>query len=89
MVQIAITLGPNCKKLEHNWAFLALLEAKRSKVKFSEVVLHAKSMQSRRRLSAIRQTRLLHFLFHFQTPDSDSITYLNQSFLDLTSKTLN
>ena len=24
MVENAITLGPNCKKLEHDWAFVAL-----------------------------------------------------------------
>ena len=45
MIEIEITLGPNCKKLEHDWAFVAQTEAKGSKMQFLKAILHASSMQ--------------------------------------------
>ena len=45
MVEIAITLGPNCKKSEHNWAFIERGETCEVDLQFLEVILHANSMQ--------------------------------------------
>ena len=45
MVQIAIILGPNRKKSEHNWAFIERGETCEVDLQFLEVILHANSMQ--------------------------------------------
>ena len=57
MVQVAITLGPNCKKLEYNGALVAWTETKGSQVQFHED-LHA---------CTCKNTMHMFLQFHFQT----------------------
>ena len=45
MVQTAITLGPNCKRLEHNWAFVALTKNQEVEMKFIRTFFMQNFMQ--------------------------------------------
>ena len=89
MVQNAITLGPNCKKLEHDWAIVKQGETWGVRMKTPKISMHAYEedfcnwdSRQKKKTEAISFFLFLSFLLqlpsHFQTLKSDLISYFKQ-----------
>ena len=64
MVQIAIFLGPNCKKLEHDWAIVKQRKTWGPKCNFGKFFMQLSCKASTKKASAILPATFSHSFAH-------------------------